>query len=265
MKYFLGVQNNSKFDYTTFENHNYILFSYYYFNLPHIVKKVLSDIPDHEIIIDSGAFSAWNSNKSVAIEDVEQFYKYVYSIRPDAHFINLDKIPGARGRKPSEQEASEACEYSWKNYLRLRKITDKILPVFHEDDEWKYLQMMKDETDYIAISPANDSHTKKRIVWLDRVYGDLKADYKTHGLAATSEKLLKRYPFYSVDSVNYRAPAMYGRGSSASQAMFKVQRAKAESFTHYMERVIPKEIAHFKKIETDMTKLWKRRGVEWNE
>ena len=34
---------------------------------------------------------------------------------------------------------------------------------------------------------------------------------KTHGLAVTGKYLCEKYPFYSVDSISWSAPAVYGR------------------------------------------------------
>lgn len=263
MKYFLGVQNDSVFDRLTYANHKKILFSHHYFNSKARVKKVLEKNMDHDIMVDSGAFTAWSTGKPVSLEEVRDFYKFCQDIKPDLLFINLDQIPGKRGRKPTKEQAEEACKVSWHNYQSLKKDIHNLLPVFHEDDDFKYLEMMKKETNFIAISPANDSSTKRRMQWLDVVYSNLKADYKTHGLAATSVPIMQRYPFYSVDSVNYRAFAMYGRGESHSREMLLSKRKNSNSQTHYVERVIQDEIKAYQKIEADITRLWKGRGVEW--
>ena len=263
MKYYLGVQNDSVFDRLTYAHHNRILFSHHYFNSKPRVEAVLKKNMDHEIMVDSGAFTAWSIGKPVDLEAVRDFYKFCQSIKPDLIFINLDQIPGKRGQKPSKEEAKKACEVSWKNYISLKKDIKNLLPVFHEDDDYKYLEMMKQETDYIAISPANDSSTERRIGWLDTVYHNLKADYRTHGLAATSKRIMERYPFYSVDSVNYRAFAMYGRGESASKEMLLSKRKSSKSQTHYVERTIEQEIKQYKKLEKHITKLWESRGITW--
>lgn len=176
-----------------------------------ILNKYRSDT---NIIIDSGAFSAWNSGYQVNRDELLHFYKEIKQQFPHANFINLDVIPGEKGRKPTEKEADLACQLSWENFLWFRDNGIMTLPVFHEDDNWDYLHMMMKETDYIAISPANDSSTKRRMVWLDRTYSILKADYKTHGLAATSKKLLERYPFYSVDSINWKTVLIFANQRS---------------------------------------------------
>lgn len=212
-----------------------------------------------DIIIDSGAFSAWNSGKTIDRSELLNYYKALKLYRPDLNFINLDVIPGKRGFKPSIKEAQEACEQGWQNYMWFKANGIDVLPVFHEDDPWKYLQMMKDSTDFIAISPANDSSTSRRILWLDAVYADLKANYKTHGLAATAEPLLKRYPFFSVDSINWKAGLLYGRSHLHDD---RITSALGHS-SKMKQYVLEKEIEYFKRLQEEITYLWRKRGISW--
>ena len=225
--------------------------------------KVLSQFnPTPNIIIDSGAFSAWNSGHEVDRNELLVFYKAIRKAFPEAHFINLDVIPGAKGRKPTKKEADEACRLSWENFLWFKEHGVTTLPVFHEDDNWDYLNMMMKETDYIAISPANDSSVKRRMMWLDKVYSILKADYKTHGLAATSKRLLERYPFYSVDSINWKAATIYGRSALEKRIPTQITSAMARH-KEGKEFVLEREINHQKDLEKHITKLWASRGVKW--
>lgn len=103
------------------------------------------------------------------------------------------------------------------------------------------------------------------MVWLDQVYSILKADYKTHGLAATGESIMMRYPFYSVDSVSYRSFAMYGRGLYYSDNMLKVKRKNASSGSDYMMACIQREIEAYRAVESKMTRLWESRGITWDK
>jgi hypothetical protein len=229
------------------------------------VKMLKMFRPDTNIIIDSGAFSAWNSGYRVDRDELLHFYKEIKKEFPHANFINLDVIPGEKGRKPTEKEANLACQLSWENFLWFKQNGIMTLPVFHEDDNWDYLHMMMNETDYIAISPANDSSTKRRMVWLDRTYSILKADYKTHGLAATSKKLLERYPFYSVDSINWKTVIMFANqhslnGERTLPRHIVSQLAKnPNTITQLVNEEITKQI----NLEKYITKLWASRGVKW--
>jgi hypothetical protein len=221
--------------------------------------------PDTNIIIDSGAFSAWNSGYQVNRDELLHFYKEIKKEFPHANFINLDVIPGEKGRKPTEKEADLACQLSWENFLWFKQNGIMTLPVFHEDDNWDYLHMMMNETDYIAISPANDSSTKRRMVWLDRTYSILKADYKTHGLAATSKKLLERYPFYSVDSINWKTVLIFAnqRSFNGEQTLPRHIVSQLAKNPNTMTQLLNEEITKQIKLEKYITKLWASRGVQW--
>lgn len=227
------------------------------------LTEMIADVQPETIMIDSGAFTAWNSGKPMTMERLISEYKQVQELIPkgiEVFFISLDVIPGAKGRKPTKQEADEATKQSWDNYMVLKDKFPNVLPVFHEDDDWDYLYKMMKVTDYIAISPANDSSVKRRMMWLDKVYSILKANYKTHGLAATSEKLLARYPFYSVDSINWKTIMMFGNGKSYKDKRIGGALARDKRTTG---TAVKNELLHTLQLEKTYTKLWQARGVKW--
>lgn len=222
--------------------------------------EILKRYDDWNVMIDSGAYSIWNNGRVLNKEELLSFYSKLKAYRADLDFINLDVIPGTRGRKPTLAQAIEACEEGWNNYLWFKKKGFNTIPVFHEDDDWDYLERYKEQTDFIAISPANDSSFNKRVIWLNKVYANLKADYKTHGLAATSVRLLQKYPFYSVDSVNWKVPTMWGQSKMIKDR--KVTSVLARSENTKSDLTL-NEIEYYKGLQEQMTRLWQRRGVRW--
>lgn len=268
MKYYLGQDFSNSYFHEVMLAENggtkNILFSHAsaknYEKCIEIMKKYPKDT---EFIIDSGAFSVWNTGGTVDRVKLLEFYQVIKKAFPHSHFINLDSIPGKKGQKPSKAEVKRACEESWDNYMFFKANNFEVLPVFHEDDEWEYLHRMMKETDYIAISPANDSSVKRRMKRLDRVYSILKADYKTHGLAATSIQLLKRYPFYSVDSINWKTALLYGRMISGSIPQH--QTGQIARTPHGKRLILRREIKHFVQLEKEMTHLWAKRGIVWKD
>lgn len=263
MRYYLGLALNKSpyVDYMLEHGGTgNVLFSYASEQNADKAIEVLKKFSNFNVIIDSGAFSVWNSGKVMDRDKLFAYYKRLKEFRGDLTFITLDKIPGVRNRKPTLDEVDEACEMSWGNYLWFKKNGIQTIPVFHEGDDFKYLDLMMNETDFLAISPANDSSMKRRMVWLDKVYSILKANYKTHGLASTADTLLKRYPFYSVDSVNWLTPFMYGQSATRDDLeqryMSKLSKANKRSVSMV-------EFDNHIKIQSEMTKLWSKRGVEW--
>lgn len=260
MKYYLGLQIghieygkivSTKGTYNT-------LFSYADCQDADKTIKYIAQFSKHSLIIDSGAFSAWNTGKVIDFRELLSFYKKIIAFRPDINLINFDVIPARRGVKPTTQDIYNACEQSLNNYRQFKREGLNVLPVFHQHDDFKYLEIYKQETDYICISPSNDCSTNERILWLDRVYSNLKADYKTHSLAGTSLKLLERYPFYSCDSINWKAPVMFGRSITnlhIPNTMFSTKQTR--------KLLLEQEINYYLKLQSDITNLWEKRGVKW--
>ena len=157
-------------------------------------------------MMDSGAFSAWNSGKEV---DREEYLKFCQTLPEDVYKINLDVIPKT-GAGP--QEIEKACEASFTNYLYLKKHLKNVLPVHHYGDKVEWLNRMCEETDYICVSPANDTHESIKKKYLDFVFSQIDhTQTKTHALGYTSRTGIRKYPFFSVDSISYKTTQMRGR------------------------------------------------------
>lgn len=175
-----------------------------------------------KLFIDSGAFSA--HTKGIDI-DVDEYIQYLND-NEDAFtvYVQVDKIPGEFRKPKTREQKLEAPKLSWDNYLYMApklKNKDKLLPVFHQGEEFKWLRNMLEYTDengkhipYIGISPANDVSTKDRDMWLNEVYHIIETssnpNVKTHGLGVTSLKLLEKYPFTSADSTGWIMTAVNG-------------------------------------------------------
>lgn len=190
------------------------------------VHKWLDDViaaPEHPypkfIMLDSGAFTAWNAGGEVTLDEVFDSYARFEEKAGDLFekiwMINLDKIPGERGRDPTPQEINEALQISDVNYKRLvDRFGERILPVFHQGEDMERCFELADLARYICISPRNDLPEKKRADWsLDR-HKELRAvhpDIMTHGLATTGNIMLKEVSWTSVDSAAWVLHAGFGK------------------------------------------------------
>ena len=176
-----------------------------------------------KLFIDSGAWSAHSKGKEVNIDDYISFlntyddYFYIYA--------ELDKIPGEFRKPKTLEQRLEAPEISWENYLYMKdkvKSRDKLLPVFHQGEDFKWLKVMleykhednQQHIPYIGISPANDSSIPGKLEFIDRCFDIIKEssnpDVKTHAFGMTSLKILEQYPFTSADSTSYLMCAING-------------------------------------------------------
>jgi len=171
-----------------------------------------------EIMLDSGAFTAWNKGKVIELEPLIQVYgemieKYEHGLRK-VWLINLDKIPGERGRTASHEELEEAMRESDRNYeILVKHFGDRVLPVFHQNEPKERLRNVCQMADYICISPRNDVAEKFRISWAAEVHTLLLNEPKrvrTHGLATTGMHMLRNVDWFSADSAWWMQTAING-------------------------------------------------------
>lgn len=149
--------------------------------------------------LDSGAFSAWNSNKSINLANYINYLK----LNKDKinHYANLDEI----GNPVKSQE----------NLLKMEAEGLKPMPVFHYGEDLKIFDEMRKKYEYIALGGMVPISTKVLKVWLDSVFErmcekDGSTKTKIHGFGMTTLELMKRYPWYSVDSVSCTMSAING-------------------------------------------------------
>lgn len=167
-----------------------------------------------KLFIDSGAYTVYTRNIDL---DVDEYIKYINSI--DEHltiFAQVDKIPGVHGQPKTKEQILEAPELSWKNYCYMRERVnspDKLLPIFHRRENWKYLSQILETTfngkniPYIGLAATTDSTVKEKEEWFDKCFDIIRKssnpNVKTHAFGMTSLKLLQRYPFTSADSTSW--------------------------------------------------------------
>ena len=167
-----------------------------------------------KLFIDSGAFSAHTVGKEV---DVDKYIEFLNSIDDYVHIAaQVDKIPGVFRQAKTRKQCLEAPLMSWENYLYMRervKSPDKILPVFHQNEDFDWLLTMLEtkfegkHIPYIGVSPANDRSTKEKNEWFETVFRLIgqssNPNVKTHAFGMTSLPVLERYPFTSADSTSW--------------------------------------------------------------
>jgi len=239
-----------------------ILFAYPYASagLLRDFDDYLTKVKDVNLIIDSGAFSAWTLGKEIKREEYLTFIKMMLERYKgklnDVVVVNLDKIPGTFGQKPTDAQREESAQIGMDNFHYFLANGIKTIPVYHQHEDIKWLKLMEKETDYIGISPANDCSTKVRMVFMDTVYSYLKDRVKTHSFGGISASILKRYPLYSGDSSSWGAYFRWGNGCLSRGTKKPIGNEALEYKTGI-------EIAELKALERYITKLWASRGVIW--
>lgn len=225
-----------------------------------------NDIHKTKLFIDSGAWSAHSQGKEINVDDYIKYlnenddYFYIYA--------QVDKIPGEFRKPKTKEQILEAPEISWKNYLYMKdkvKSRDKLLPVFHQGEDFKWLKNMLEYThedtgkhiSYIGISPANDSSVPGKLEFVDRCFEIIKnssnPNVKTHAFGMTSLKILEKYPFTSADSTSYLMTAI--NGSIMTEY----------GIVNLSDRRLLKDNALFLKDKTLLNKLISRYGFTLEE
>lgn len=239
----------------------------YYFSSPSSVKKILKECEvknyllsfavdakevkhfqdtKEPIIIDSGAFSIWNKGGTV---DIEKYIEFGKTLPDNYVFVNLDVIPKTGS---SKADIEKCCAEGFENYLYLKQHLKNVLPVYHYGDNVSWLKKFMDHTDYIGISPANDTHENIKRDFLKEVFSLTRTDFKTHGLGYSSFEGLFMFPFYSVDSISYKRVIV-----NYKDEKINVRSCSAINF------LIRNRIKEFLELETNVTEVWEKRGVIW--
>lgn len=187
------------------------------------VCKKMGDRPyPKHILLDSGAFTAWNKGEETTVDDVKRKYARFIELSGDLFEeiwgINLDVIPGAKGRDPTPDELKRAVEVSDINFeILVKEFGDKILPVYHQGEPVERLNeccaMVDGRSNYICVSPRNDLAEGLRVKWSHDAHTMLKNKWpaiKTHGLATTGNRMVSEVEWYSGDSAAWVQHGGYG-------------------------------------------------------
>jgi len=169
-----------------------------------------------DLMLDSGAYSAWNQGAEINIKDYVGFLKrnldFLWS------YVVLDVLPEGKESMRTPEANERGAKKSYKNLQIMKDAGLSSIPVFHQGERFNWLeQLLKDEEPYIGISTRKDlwSKASKQREWLDQVFSiiaDAKGRpiVKTHGFGITSVHNLSRYPWFTTDSTTWSMSAGYG-------------------------------------------------------
>lgn len=210
-------------------------------------------VPDNKkfenYLLDSGGFSARKHGIDISVEDYAKYLNN-YKIKVAFNLDFKDNNKSLRNQKYLEAHT--------KTY---------ILPVYHGTEwmnkEWDgLLEYYIEHYPYIALGGmAGRENSKENLPrFLNYVFSRTKDKTQVHGLGMTSEPLLKQYPFYSVDSTSWMSPALFANSRIHGEKWMKAN-AKSRHFTYN----IIDEMPFWFKLESDITKLWHQRGIDWGK
>lgn len=263
-----------------------VLVSYAFFKSAYKTREMFGDYNPKNLILDSGAFSVWSKGDEIDIDAYVMFCKDMIKLFPqtNCYCVNLDVIPGKFGERPTQEQVENSASDGWKNMEYLESQGLKVIPVFHQHEDLKWLYKIIEHTDYIGVSPANDCSMDEKLNWQNEVYSILVKQpklVKTHGFAVTSTKQLFRYPLFSADSSSWTSPSRFGTIPVVTDELeMKVIKYKDKaSVLKYWEYIkdwgieklasddwshrIRLSIKSYLLLNKIADKLWNQRGIKW--
>jgi len=224
-----------------------LLLSYYYLAENNLsIREWLRGVRGYKpnIFLDSGAFTATTQNRPIDIR------KYAIYLRRNARdcfvYCGLDVIGNA--------------EETYKNQLYLESQNLKPLYTFHQGEDFDYLRRAKEKYDYIALGGTVSSKKKSLIPeWFEKCFEILNPEetkIKVHGFGMTNFSIIKRFPFYSVDSSSWLVGAEYGQICiwDKENLVMKSQKLTKETM---------KELSGLIEKHIDPERLLRYRKAEW--
>lgn len=169
----------------------WLLESYHYYNTQKLTDFTRQG--GERVFLDSGAFSAYT--QGVTIDLVE----YCNFIKQNADIIDVASVLDAVGDPLQTYQNQQAMEAQGV----------KALPCFHYGEDERYLQHYVENYEYITLGGMVPISTPNLLLWLDRIWekylcdGNGRPRLKVHGFGLTTIKLMKRYPWFSVDSSSW--------------------------------------------------------------
>lgn len=155
--------------------------------------------PVCNVILDSGAYSAWRSGKPV---NLDAYCTYLLkNCDWIGSYVALDVI------MPGNPE--EAAAQSFKNYEYMRGKGLDPIPVFHVGEDISWLHRMLDAgATYIGLSASSLVSRNKvddwyATAWSHLVTADGLPVVKAHAFGEGRLQSLKRFPWYSADSTSW--------------------------------------------------------------
>jgi len=174
-----------------------VLCSYAYFRTPKF-GEFLDEMHAGPVMIfgDSGAHSARTLGITLTLDGYAQ-WAHQWDQRL-ALYANLDVIG--------------APEATWTNQRALEDqhgLTP--IPVFHTGEPWSYLERYIDEGyTYIALGKLLGNPLSELLPWLDTAFRIANGRAVFHGFGMTTWDVIRRLPFYSVDSSTWSQPYRFG-------------------------------------------------------
>jgi len=134
-----------------------------------------------EVLLDSGAYSAWKRGRSISLDDYMDYIREHHITQ----YFNLDVV-GNPEDTAVNQATMEAAGLS-------------PIPVFHYNEPWELLELLIAKYALVGLGGTVGLPYRDKVYWLEQVYSR-HPEGRFHALGITSERILTQFPFTQVDS-----------------------------------------------------------------
>ena len=172
-----------------------LLVSYVYI---HLFDKLRQQISFRDWVLDSGAFSAYNSGLEIKLQDYIDFCKLRLAHDPQlTEVFALDVI--------GDWKASlRNCEEMWRQGVHA-------IPCFHAGEPWEALLQMARDYPKVALGGVAYANSNQKIQWAEQCFARIWPK-KIHGFGFGSERQVMALPWHSVDATTWLlGPSKFGR------------------------------------------------------
>lgn len=217
MKYFAAVVSNDEVLPVVLYPPYQILCSYHYFKKKQeLIRSYVQ--AGYDVFIDSGAFSA--KTKGIEI-DIDAYCQFIIDTKVST-YAGLDVIGDARKTEANTK------------YMVDQYGLDPI-PTFHMGGDVADLRALFKHS-YIALGGMVFSSGRER--YCDEIWGIIlreKPTLRVHGFGMTNIDLMRRYPWYSVDSSTYKDGRRFGR-PQILWGGFELREMKEQEFYDFLAK-----------------------------
>ena len=189
-----------------------LLLSYYYFK-----NKPLKDLCEFlgykpEIMLDSGAYSAWNKGKGIALTD------YIKYIEDNKDYIDIFFA----------LDVMDDSLISYRYWQLMKEKGLAAIPVFHYGEDENIFKLYAAETDYIALGGTVPIRDKNAVAEWARMLIWQYPEIKFHMLGTSCKTVIGSCDLESADSSTWYMCAVMGKPKTIKGRTkeAKIQRAK---------------------------------------
>jgi hypothetical protein len=244
------------------DNIPHILESYHYVNRQSYIDKMRRD--GVKVFLDSGAFSAWSKGAEI---DLPGYCRY---IKDNSDIIRMEDDTVMA----SVLDSIGDDQGTYENQMRMETLGVRPLPCFHYGEDPRYLEYYVANYSYITLGGMVAQSTKNLLVWLDEMWEKYLTDgagrpkTKVHAFGVTTPILMKRYPWFSVDSSSWVQVAANGSILYEGRAMAisdqspnrKVENQHFLTFTPMQQEAIRRKLADqgysYERLSTEYLSRW---------